>query len=137
MGARVLIIDDEPDVAAYLSTILRVNGHVPVSANSVEAGFQALAAGKPDVICLDIMMPKESGASMFLRLRQDSETRDIPVIVISGVELKDELDPFALPDRSILPPECFLEKPIKVDEFLAAIARVTSSGPRDPGEQGR
>lgn len=130
MGARVLIIDDEPDVAAYLATVLRANGHSPVIAGSAEAGFASLKEERPDVICLDIMMPKESGISMYIRLRQDRDTMHIPVIMISGVDLEEQLDShFRLPDHTVPRPEYFMDKPVDVGEFLAAIERLTASRP--------
>lgn len=125
MSCRVLIVDDEPDVAAYLAAILRANGHEPTVAHSVEEGLAALKESPPRIICLDIMMPKESGVSMYIHLKQNEETRNIPVIVISGVELEGQFDFSSyMPDETLPPPECFMEKPIKVEEFVATIERL-------------
>ncbi len=125
MSYKVLIVDDEPDVASYLAAILRANGHSPVIAHSVDEGLAKLEESRPDIICLDIMLPKESGVSMYINVRQNEETRDIPVIVISGVELEGQFDFSSfLPNETLPPPECFMEKPIKVDEFVATIERL-------------
>ena len=125
MSAKILIVDDEPDVALYLATILRAYGHEPETAGSVEEGLRMLKASPPDLICLDIMMPKESGVSMYKQLKQNEETADIPVIVISGVEAEGQFDFRSyLPDETLPPPECFMEKPIKVEEFVATIERL-------------
>ena len=134
MGARVLIVDDEPDVATYLATVLRAHGHRPEVAGSVAEGFARLDEGLPDLICLDIMMPKESGISMYARLKSESRTRSIPVLVISGVAPVGQFDFRAyLPDESIPPPEQFLEKPVAVEEFVAAVARLAVPRSSSPG----
>jgi CheY-like chemotaxis protein len=128
VGARVLIVDDEPDVATYLTTVLRAHGHEPVAARSVEDGFARLREARPDLICLDIMMPKESGVSMYLRLKQDPETAAIPVIVISGVEPEGRYDFRSLLASASVPlPERFFEKPVDVEKFVAAVERLAGS----------
>lgn len=131
MGGKVLIVDDEPDVARYLSAVLRANGHTPTIANSVETGLNILNDTRPDLICLDIMMPNESGISMYKRLKEDSSTERIPVIIISGVEVEGQFDFRSfLPDESVPPPECFLEKPVNVKEFIATVEHLITSHPR-------
>jgi len=130
LGARVLIVDDEPDVATYLATVLRAHGHQPEVASSAEEGYDRLREALPDLICLDIMMPKESGISMYAKLKKEERTRSIPVLVISGVEFEGPFDFRAfLPDESIPPPEQFLEKPVVVREFVDAVARLTAARP--------
>jgi CheY-like chemotaxis protein len=125
MSCNVLIVDDEPDVASYLAAILRASGHAPTIAHSVEDGLASLEESLPDIICLDIMMPRESGISMYIQLKQNEETREIPVIVISGVEIEGQFDFNSyLPDEKLPPPECFMEKPIKVEEFVATVERL-------------
>jgi twitching motility two-component system response regulator PilH len=125
MSCRILIVDDEPDVALYLATILRTGGHEPQTAADVEEGLRLVQEAPPDLICLDIMMPKESGVSMYKQLKQNEETAAIPVIVISGVETEGKFDFSSyVPNEELPPPECFMEKPIKVDEFLETIERL-------------
>jgi CheY-like chemotaxis protein len=125
----VLIVDDEADVATYMATVLRAHGHTVTIANSVQSGLAAVNETRPDLICLDIMMPHESGISMYRRLKQDSTTASIPIVVISGVELEGKFDIQSyLPDESVPPPECFLEKPVNVEEFLDTVERLLSAG---------
>jgi len=125
MSGKILIVDDEPDVAIYLATILRANGYQATIANSVEEGLRLLEESIPDIICLDIMMPKQSGVSMYKQLKQNEETANIPVMVISGVETEGQFDFRSyMPDETLPPPECFMEKPIKIEEFVATIERL-------------
>jgi len=128
MRKKVLIIDDEHDVMTYLVAVLDSNNYDPYSADSVQSGFLMLEEVKPDLICLDIMMPKESGISMYRRLKNDPTYKDIPVIIISGVKQENEFDFRSyVPDRTIPAPDCFMEKPIDVDRYIRTIGELISS----------
>ena len=126
MGVKVLIVDDEPDVATYLATALRAHGHSPTVAHSAADGLEQLRSTLPDLICLDIMMPRESGVSMYVKLRKDESYRSIPVVIVSGVGQDGQLD-FRnyVADESVPPPERYLEKPIKVEEFINTVEDLT------------
>jgi len=130
VGGRILIVDDEPDIARYLAMILKANGFTPIVANSAETGFQRMAEQLPDLVCLDIMMPSESGISMYQQLRQNKSTRHIPVIIISGAEQEDRFDFHSyLPEESIPEPECYMEKPVNADKYVETVKSLISSGP--------
>ncbi|MBU8934334.1 MAG: response regulator [candidate division Zixibacteria bacterium] len=138
MGANVLIVDDEPDVAKYLAMILRANGFSPTVANSAEEGYEMVSDLKPDLICLDIMMPRESGVSMYQKLRESKDTQTIPVLFISGAEQEDKFDFRAyLPNESIPEPDGYLEKPVDIDKYLAKVRQLTGSNPSEGGQPDR
>lgn len=125
MKKKVLIIDDEQDIVTYLMMVLEENGHVAYSADNVKRGLRMLEEVKPDLVCLDIMMPKESGISMYMRMKADKRYADIPVLIISGVEQEREFDfRIHVPDRAIPPPQQYLEKPIDVERFLRLVRRL-------------
>jgi len=128
VGAKVLIVDDEPDVAAYLAAALRANGHSPTVAHSADSALEQLRRARPDLICLDIVMPRESGVSFYVRLKKSEEYTSIPVVIVSGVGQDGQLD-FRnyVADESVPLPECYLEKPIKVDEFIKTIESLVAS----------
>lgn len=138
MGSKILIVEDEPDVAAYLVAVLRANGCTPIVASNVELGLKLVHEAEPDVICLDIMMPRESGISLYRRLRADSARRRIPVVIVSGVAQEGEFDFRAyVPDESIPPPDSYFEKPIAVDEFVQTVKKLISRSESTEREQGR
>lgn len=138
MSRKVLIVDDEPDVARYLAMVLRANGFSPVVADSVESGLKIVDELQPDLVCLDIMMPKESGISMYRRLRQGQKTRRIPVIIISGAEQEEKFDFRSyLPEESIPEPDCYMEKPIDVEKYLGAVERLIGSEASTGGDDNR
>ena len=125
---KVLIVDDEPDVAKYLAMILRANGYEPSVAHNAEDGHELVGELVPDLVCLDIMMPRESGISMYRKLREGEDTRNIPVVFISGAEQEANFNFRSyLPDESIPEPDGYLEKPINVDRYLEIVKRLTNA----------
>lgn len=135
MAKMVLIVDDEPDVATYLAAILQTHGYTPVIATDVDGGADLACQLRPDLISLDIMMPRESGISMYVRVRRDPILRHIPVVIVSGLGDKGDFDFRSyVPDSSIPPPDHFLEKPIDVEEYLRVVGSlVAGEHSRDKG----
>ncbi len=139
MGNRVLIVDDEPDVVRYLRTVLESYDYEVVTAANTAEAMKFIDRRKPDLLCLDIMMPEESGLSLFLRLRRRKSTQDVPVILISGMVPQEEFNlRDYIEDSSIAPPEQYIEKPIDVEKFVKLVNRLTgrksiarSSGARE------
>ena len=122
MSYKVLVIEDEPDVATYLATLLRTNGYEPEIVTDPNEAFAMIEKVKPDLISLDIMMPEKSGLSMYTELRQQPAFQDIPVVIVSGVTEESQFDFHALvADDSIPEPDGYFEKPVDVDRYLAAI----------------
>ena len=80
-----VVIDDEPDVVRYISSILEDHGFQTVTAEEARTGEDLIRQHSPAVICLDLMMPGRTGIQLFSRLKRDEATRDIPLIMISGI----------------------------------------------------
>ena len=139
MSKRILIIDDEPDIVTFLSAVLEENGYSSISAQDGAEGLETLRREKPDLVLLDLMMPKKSGITMFQELRKDPELGQIPVVVVTGVSevtgvdfrnfmykqpLKDEkkfVETTGLTKYTI--PDGYVEKPIDPDELMKAIKK--------------
>jgi CheY-like chemotaxis protein len=125
MGKKILAIDDELDTLAFYSEVLEDHNFTPVTAQNGEDGLQKARQEKPNLIILDIMMPKKSGMKTYKELRTDPTLRDIPVIIITGIS--KEVDFKGLLHRSStgkVSPEAHLVKPIKADDLIAAINKV-------------
>lgn len=128
MESKILIIDDEADVIKYLTVVLKSNGFLPYSINNVKNAKALVKEICPDLICLDIMMPEETGISFYAKLKRDKNFQSIPIIIISGVIQAGEFDfQSYLSDNSIPPPEHFMEKPIDVEEFISTINKLIKS----------
>ncbi len=128
MSAKILIIDDEPDVVTYMVAVLKSNGFTPSSTTDPNLGLKMAAEVRPDLICLDIMMPEKSGISIYTKLKKDRLLGSIPVLIVSGVSRQGEFDFRSfVSDTSIPPPEGYLEKPIVIDQYLQLIRDLTST----------
>ena len=124
MSKKIMVIDDEPDVVIYLSTLLEENGYSVVGASDGMEGMQLLEETKPDLICLDVHMPEDSGIRLFELLKTKEQWRNIPVLIVTGYKMDDpELVHFTrtLSAKSIPAPEGFLEKPINRESFLMVV----------------
>jgi CheY-like chemotaxis protein len=89
MSTRILIVDDDPDVLTLLRTILKLSGYIPITTlNSVEA-IALVETEKPDVVLLDIMMPKLDGFELCKMMRANAVTRELPIIFVTAYELLD------------------------------------------------
>lgn len=124
---NVMIIDDEPDVVMYLSTLFEDNGYVTNSANSCEDALKILEVHKPDVITLDLIMPGRSGLDLYRTLRTDERFNDIPVVIVSGVnpDKPGQYDTRSfIYQHSLTRPEGYVEKPVDKDLLLLTVQKI-------------
>jgi CheY-like chemotaxis protein len=82
---KILVIDDDVNVRDYLVSMFEDNGYQVYFAGNVKDGLAQTRLQKPDLITLDIEMPGEWGPRFYRQLSQDSDLKDTPVIVISGL----------------------------------------------------
>ena len=89
---RVLVIDDEPDVLLLCRVNLQIAGHEVLEAPNGEHGLDLARTQEPDVIVLDVMLPRKDGLSVLEDLGADSRTRDTPVILLTAkTQVEDRL----------------------------------------------
>ena len=128
---RILVLDDEPNIVAYLETLLRDNGYETVSASDGKEGIEKARNGEVDLVCLDISMPEHSGVRFYRDLKDDPKLSAIPVVVVTAVTgFGGDPEPFKRfisTRKQVPPPEGFLSKPIDKQEFLDTIAKILSS----------
>jgi CheY-like chemotaxis protein len=125
---KVLVVDDEPNVVAYLETLLQDNGYETISAADGEEGLALARAQRPDLVSLDITMPKKSGVAMYRAMRDDEALASIPIVVVTAVTgyagRPEEFEKFLSTRRAVRPPDGFLAKPIVPEELLALLAKI-------------
>lgn len=131
MRKSILIVDDDPDVVLYFSTLLEDHGYRVLSASDGRQGFDRACSEHPDLILLDLMMPAKSGISLLADLKRDEALREIPVIMISGVsgETGIGMESFfqSLSDDGVgeaPQPAGYLEKPVRPDRLLGLVKKI-------------
>src|SRR6185369_1841132 len=82
--AKILSIDDDPDLQDMIDMALSGRGHQIERAFTGEEGFEKAKAGKPELILLDLMLPTLNGLEVLKLLKADEDLKDIPVIVVSA-----------------------------------------------------
>ena len=124
----ILILDDEPHVVTYLSTLLEDNGYETESASNGLEGMEKIRAHKPDLITLDITMPEQSGIRFYRNLRENPDWTSIPVIVVTAVTGyggdPEPFERFLSTRKQVPPPQGFLSKPIDQKEFLELVQKL-------------
>jgi CheY-like chemotaxis protein len=126
---KVLVIDDEESITTYLSTILDDHGYDVLTAIDAEEGARLARDEKPDLICMDIMMPKRSGLNLYQEFKLDADLKSTPVMFISAFNrVRDLRDPQAfrrmITNPEVPQPEWCMEKPIRIAEFVEVVERL-------------
>ena len=85
MNKKILFIEDEAVMQKAVSEFLGVNGYSVISALDGELGVRAAQAEKPDLILLDIILPKKNGFEVLKDIKSGPETKSIPVIVLTNL----------------------------------------------------
>lgn len=120
---KILVIDDDIDLVEAVTNLLESRNYKVVSANDGDEGFALALKEKPDLMLLDVMMTnKTEGFSVARKIQDNEETRNIPIIMVTGIR-KDMNLPFSIqPDSEWLPVKCILEKPVKPEMLLKAVS---------------
>jgi adenylate cyclase len=119
MSTRILVVDDELDTLNLLRTILEISGYTPITTlNSIEA-IGLAEVENPDVVLLDIMMPKLDGFTLGKMMRQNSSTRDLPIIFVTAYEALDIDD-----RRAEAGADMVIHKPINIEVLIKAVKEV-------------
>ena len=109
---KILIVDDEKHTVTFFETLLRKNGYAPIPTTSVEDALEAAHREKPDLVILDLLMPKRTGTDFARKLARDKQLKDIPIIIVSGLAGRD---------LAVRKPAAVFDKPVDPDKFLQAV----------------
>jgi len=124
----IVVVDDEPDVVTFVQAVLEDNGYMVHTASSAKEALRIIRRDIPDLICLDVLMPEESGLSLYQRVRTDPDLKRIPVVILSGLSRSRDLgyvDFLKLEDGTVLPePDGYIEKPVHPELLLEGIKEI-------------
>jgi CheY-like chemotaxis protein len=84
--AKILCVEDDPDMIDYVKLILGNAGYTVIGAEGGADGLEAMRREQPDLILLDLMMPEMDGADVLLHKKEDASIRDIPVIALTAMD---------------------------------------------------
>ncbi len=126
-GYKILVIDDEPDVRVYLRMIFKDQGAEVIEAPDANQGIRAIKAENPDLVTLDLILPKMTGEKLYWELKKDARFARLPVVVVSGYIGVDapriDFQRF-IQEKSLPQPEAILEKPINPERVLETVRTV-------------
>ena len=120
---KILVVDDEPDNITFVETILKKEGFTVLSAGDGLEGFEKAVEELPDLIVLDVQMPKMNGFEVFDKLRKEGSTKQIPVIMLTGIREKVGIG-FNAEDMKKFygeEPNGYVEKPISPEELVKVV----------------
>lgn len=122
---KILILEDDPDVVTYLTTLFEDNGYAADSAVNGWEGMEKAQASTPDLITLDISMPEKSGIRFYRELKDDPVLSKVPVVVVTGVtgfgRNPEDFRRFLETRKQVPPPDAFIAKPIDREELLKVV----------------
>lgn len=146
MAKKVLVIDDDEKIQKFITVALQEHGYDTVSASDGMEGFETVKVEKPDLVILDVMMPKRTGFVLFKLLRKSDEYKNIPVIMLTAVaDSLSELDAqkddtFESPydrlreslrkniqemrEEGLVKPEMYVDKPIDLDDLAEKVKQL-------------
>jgi DNA-binding response OmpR family regulator len=117
--ARLLVIDDDPLMAAVIELYLDAEGYRVEIANDGAAGFAMIRRDRPDAIILDTAMPLIGGHQVLQMLQRDPALADIPVLMLTASKQEQDVKgAFRLGARD------YLIKPFKAEDLVARVARI-------------
>jgi len=109
---KILIVDDDPNIVDYLTTLFEDNGYAACSAGDAREGLDVAKKELPDLITLDLEMPGEWGLRFYRKMSDEKSLKNIPVIVITG---------FSGSENAIGKAVASLTKPFDREELLGIV----------------
>ncbi len=120
MDKRVLLIEDEPNIVEALRYILSQDGYVVDTHSDGSTAIQAILKRDPDVVILDVMLPNRSGFEILRDLRAETQTAELPVLMLTARGQKKDRE---LAER--YGASQFMTKPYSNSEVLACVRKLS------------
>jgi two-component system response regulator VicR len=117
---KIMVVDDEPDLLEVVKLILESDGYQVVTASSGQEALNIIEKEKPDLVLLDIIMPKMDGWEVFSRIKSNIKTHDIPVIMLTAKDQRID----KLIGLHVVRVDDYITKPFGRAELLERIKRV-------------
>jgi CheY-like chemotaxis protein len=115
----ILVVEDDADTVTYLSTLLEDAGYSTVAAEDGDDALEKVRTNRPDLISLDITMPKKSGVRFYREMKESDEWKSIPIIIVTGIS--SDFEKFISTRPHLAAPEGYLSKPIDREQMLSLV----------------
>lgn len=122
----VLLVDDDPDMVETLCLMLESEGYEVGKAYDGVEGEEAIRQRRPDVLVLDVMMPRKNGYTLCAELKKDSATRDIPVILLTAVGEAVPSTTYSHANGMTTEADDYIPKPVDAQTLVRAMERLFS-----------
>ena len=126
MPGKILVVDDDPDILDAVTMILESQGHKVVTARDGVEGLATLKAENPDLMILDLMMPKMDGFAVCKELQDPrwSKYKSIPILMLTSVREEASRRRYELETGLELDVDDYVEKPMAPDVLLERVGRL-------------
>lgn len=121
---RVLIVDDEPNIVLALELLMKREGYEVMSVDDGQKAFDAVSEFRPELIILDIMMPKMDGYEVCQRIRTDSSLKDTYIIMLTARGRAAEKE-----KGLALGADCYITKPFSTRDVITRVKEILSGRP--------
>jgi len=124
MRKYVLIVDDDPDMVETVGMMLESKGYEVGKAYDGVEGEESIRKRRPDVLVLDVMMPRKNGYVLCAELKKNKATRDIPVILLTAVGEAVPSTTYSHHDGMATEAEEYIPKPVDAQVLVESIERL-------------
>jgi two-component system phosphate regulon response regulator PhoB len=124
--ARVLVVEDDPDIADYLSSFLEDEGYEVTSASRCSTALAMMDEFRPDIVLIDALLPGKSGLEFLVTLRRDPRWSSLPLVVVTGNDklLEDDCQSYLGAHAGVRGPDGVLGKPVDRTTLRAVIRKL-------------
>jgi CheY-like chemotaxis protein len=120
-GASILVVDDDPEIVAMLTTRLSHRGYRVTTASDGHRAVELAKREKPDLVLLDVMMPGKSGWEVARSLKQDPVTQDIKIVMVTAIgEQVNELT------SPLYGADAYIDKPFEFEKLERVISELVA-----------
>ena len=116
-GASILVVDDDPEIVAMLTTRLAHRGYQVTTASDGHRAIELAKREKPDLVLLDVMMPGKSGWEVARALKQDPVTQEIKIVM--GTAIGEQVNELTSP---LYGADAYIDKPFEFDKLERVIS---------------
>jgi len=128
--AKILIVDDDPDILTAIGAVLEARDYKVVTARDGEEGLAKLKAEKPDLMILDLLMPRMDGFAVCTELKDPRRAKysNIPILILTSVKEEASRRRYELETGLALDVDDYVEKPIDPYTLLERVGKLLKRG---------